>query len=264
MHKLLECVFFSAFSTFQRDMNADQSPAYIWSRRDYYRANYPPSDKWCGSNYIGTAKGGQLIRLLGGPGTVPKALLEFKAVWRLHRLSLILSPHLMLHTDMTLNYVYNMSMRFRLKMICLLPVLYTVCIHHLAFWLMIEFCFLHLYAIYTVHEHTHTHAQLHTHERWKTPDGAEQENKACTYGARFQFPCLQTEGSANGDAKLRFQASEDSCDCISSGVWACTGWNAGYAGETWPLSSSTHPTSSVLVWTHSASNSGFRHLQPRL
>ena len=167
----LSVSFSDAFSPLQRDLNADWSPSLYLIQTGLLSCQLiPPLTNGVVQTIladIGTAKGKQLIRLLGGPGTVPPALLEFKPVWRLHRLSLILSPHLMLHTDMTLNYVYNMSMRFSSNTIFLLPVLYTVCIYHLAFWLMIEFCSLHLCAIHTVHEHTHTHTPNYTHKGGK-------------------------------------------------------------------------------------------------
>ena len=50
-----------------------------------------------------------------------------------------------------------------------------------------------------------------------------KEMKACVGQSQTTFVCDRN----------RKTATEDACDCLSSGVFACAEWNAGYGGQNW-------------------------------
>lgn len=50
-----------------------------------------------------------------------------------------------------------------------------------------------------------------------------KETKACAGQSQTHFVCDRN----------RKTATEDACDCLSSGVFACAEWNAGYGGQNW-------------------------------
>ena len=50
------------------------------------------------------------------------------------------------------------------------------------------------------------------------------ERKACAGQSQTVFLC----------DKKRMKATDDSCDCMSSGAFACEEWNAGSPGQNWP------------------------------
>ena len=66
--------------------------------------------------------------------------------------------------------------------------------------------------------------------RWQNPQAAAlggpewKEVKACAGSSQTVYEC----------ATNRKTATEDTCDCLSSGVFSCKEWNAGFGGQNWP------------------------------